>query len=203
MISLILSIIVLFLILAVAILLFPVTISVNSIRAKGRIKGNFQIFWIIAELVYGFEERQLEIRILNRRIIRCMSEEKSKKHIKKRAEVKKTRKIPQVRDILILTGQLLRLLKDIIRSLTLKYFDIYIKFGLGDPVCTGIMTGFMHAVSASSLKGQNIRFDPDFTEEVLDWNLRAKASVIPFKIVVQFVKFAADRNVLKLALRSI
>jgi hypothetical protein len=51
--------------------------------------------------------------------------------------------------------------------------------------------------------GQNIRFAPDFTGEMLDWNLRAKASVTPFKIVVPFVKFAADRKMLKLALKSI
>jgi hypothetical protein len=189
--------------LAVAILLFPVTISVNSTRAKGKIQGNFQLFWILAGLIYAFEEKQLEIRILNRRIIRHISEVKSQEHIKKPSEIKKLRKIPQVMDILILAGPLLRLFKDIIRSFRLKYSDIDITFGLGDPACTGILIGFMHAVRGSSRMGQNIRFAPDFTGEVLDWNLRAKASVIPFKIVVPFVKFVTSRHFLKLALRSI
>ncbi len=190
--------------LAVAILLIPVTISINSTRSAGKIKGNIQLFWIIAGLVYAFEERQLEICILNRRIIRHTSpEKKPHEHIKKPVEIKKARKIPQVRDILILAGPLLRLFKDIIRSFRLKYSDIDITFGLGDPALTGILTGFMHAVRGSSRMGQNIRFAPDFTGEVLDWNLRAKASVTPFRIVVSFVKFAADRKVLKLALKAI
>ena len=192
------SIIFLIILLAVAILLFPVTISVNSTRSAGKIKGNIQIFWIIAGLVYGFEERQLEIRILNRCIIRHTSTE-PQEHIRKPKEIKKHRKIPQVKDILILAEPLLRLFRDVIRAFRLKYFDMDITFGLGDPAITGILTGFMHAVRME----RNIRFAPDFTGEVLDWNLRAKASVTPFKIVVSLVKFAADRNVLKVALRAI
>lgn len=196
------SIIFLIILLAVAIILFPVTISINSTRSAGIIKGNIQIFWIIAGLVYGFEERQLEIRILNRRIIRHISVEEQE-HIKKPIEIKKPRKIPHVKDILILAEPLLRLFRDIIRAFRLKYFDMDITFGLGDPAYTGILTGFMHAVRGSSRKGKNIRFAPDFTGEVLDWNLRAKASVTPFIIVVSFVKFASDMKVLKQALRAI
>ncbi len=185
-------------ILAVAILLFPVTISVNSTRSAGKIKGNIQLFWIIAGLIYAFEERQLEIRILDRRIIRHISTEE-REHLKSPVKIKKLRKIPKVKYILILAGPLLRLFKDIIRSFRLKYFDMDLRFGLSDPAYTGILTGFMHAVRM----GQNIRFAPDFTGEVLDWNLRAKASVTPFKIVVSLVKFAADRKVLKVALRGV
>ena len=196
------SIIFLIILLAVAILLFPVTISVNSTRSAGKIKGNIQIFWIIAGLVYGFEERQLEIRILNRRIIRHISVEEQE-HIKKPKEIKKPRKIPHVKDILILAEPLLRLFRDIIRAFRLKYFDMDITFGLGDPAYTGILTGFMHAVRGSSRMGQNIRFALNFTGEMLDWNLRAKASVTPFIIVVSFVKFASDMKVLKQALRAI
>lgn len=199
MISVLFLIIFLFL---VGILLLPVTISINSTRSAGILKGNIQFFWIIAGLVYAFEERQLEIRILNRRIIRYISFEEQE-HIKKPIETKKPRKITRGKDILILARPLLRLFKDIIRSIRLKYFDMDIKFGLGDPACTGILTGFMHAVIGSSKIGKNIRFAPDFTGKVLDWDLRAKASVTPFKIVVSFVKFAADRKVLKLALRAI
>jgi len=88
---------------------------------------------------------------------------------------------------------------DVIRSFRLKYLDMDLRFGLSDPAFTGILTGFMHAVRM----GRNIRFAPDFTGQVLDWNLRAKASVTPFIIVVSFVKFASDRNVLKVALRAV
>ena len=183
-------------------MLFPVTISFNSTRSAGKIKGNIQLFWIMAGLVYAFKERRLEIRILNRCIIRHTSTE-PQEHIKKPKEIKKHRKIPQVKDILILAEPLLRLFRDVIRAFRLKYFDMDITFGLGDPAITGILTGFMHAVRGFSRIGQNIRFAPDFTGEVLDWNLRAKASVTPFIIVVSFVKFASDRKVLKLALRAI
>ena len=196
------SIIFLIILLAVAILLFPVTISVNSTRSAGKIKGNIQLFWIMAGLVYAFEERRLEIRILNRCIIRHTSTE-PQEHIKKPKEIKKHRKIPQVKDILILAEPLLRLFRDVIRAFRTKYFDMDITFGLVDPAITGILTGFMHAVRGSSGMGRNIRFAPDFTGEVLDWNLRAKASVTPFIIVVSLVKFASDRKVLKLALRAI
>ncbi len=203
MISLIFLIIIL---LAVATLLFPVTISINSTRSDAIMKGNIQLNWLIFAFIYTFKEKHLEIFVLNWRMIHHMFHEKKQpksKYIKKLKELRKSRTAPSLRDILNLSGPLMRLFKDIIHAFRLKCFDIQITFGLNDPACNGIMTGLMHAVRGSFGIRQNFRFTPDFTRTVLEWNLKGKASITPVELAVSFVKFSSNGKVLRLALRSI
>ena len=187
--------------LAVAILLFPVTISVNSTRSVGKIKGNIQLFWIIAGLIYVFKERELEIRILNRRIIRHISiEEKPHEPIKKPKKLKRHWKMPPIKDFLNLTGPLLQLFKELVYAFRLKYIDLDITFGLNDPAQTGILTGFLHALGSSQMG--NVRWTPDFTRQVMDWDLKAETSFIPIRLLLPFARFITRGQVLS-SLRGI
>jgi hypothetical protein len=197
----IVSIIIVLAVLVLALLLFPVTISFDSVRSGGKTDGSLRVSWIIFLFRYSLKEKQLEIFIFGRSIISRISPEK-KPPVKER-NLKKPGRMPPIIDFLNLTGPLLRLFKDMVHAFRLKYFDVDIAFGLGDPACTGILTGLMHAVRGSFGMGQNIRFAPDFTGKVLDWKLKANASITPFRIIVPFVKFATSRQVLRLALKSI
>lgn len=186
-----------------AVLLFPITISFNSVRSGETIEGSLGISWIIFLFRYALEEKQLDILIFERRIFSSKSPEKKPTEMEsvKERKLKRKRRIP-IRDLNII-GPLLRLLKDLVNSFRLKYCDINITFGHSDPFYTGILTGFTHTVCGSFGIGQNFRFTPDFTGTALDWNLRAKASITPIKIILPFVNFATNRKVLRLALQNL
>ncbi len=187
------------------VLLFPATILVNSRRSQGKIDGSFSISWIIFHFRYALKEKQLEILILGRKIFHHIFSEKKPPEPGqvKQKKSKKPRRMPPVRDLSNMTQPVLRLFKDLFNAFRLRYFDVNITFGLSDPAYTGFFTGLMHAVRSSFGMGQNIRFEPDFTAKVMDWKFRAEASITLFGIVIPFVKFAASRQVLRLALKSI
>ncbi len=184
--------------LVLIILLFPVTFSFNSVRSGGTIDGRLDVRWIIFLFRYALKQKRLEILILGRRIFSRVSSEK-KPLLKER----KPGRMPPIRDFSNMIGPLLRLFKDLFNAFRLKNFDVDITFGHSDPAYTGFFAGLIHAARSSFGIGQNIRFEPDFTAKVMDWKLRAEASITLFRIMVPFVKFAASRQVLRLALKSI
>jgi len=76
MIALIISI---FALLVLAILLFPVNISFNSVRSEGTINGSLGVSWIIFLFIYSLKEKELKIHIFGRSISRHISPEKRPK----------------------------------------------------------------------------------------------------------------------------
>lgn len=194
-----------FAVLVLAILLFPVNISFNSVRSEGKIDGSLGVNWIIFLFRYALKEKQLEIHIFGRNIFRHISHgspEKKPLELEPKKKRKKSGKMPPVRELLNMTGPMLRLFKDLVHAFRIKYFHIDITYGLSDPANTGILTGFMHAVRCSLKKEKDFKFTPDFTKQVLGWSLRSKASITPIKIVIPLVKFAANRKVLRFALQN-
>lgn len=200
----IIEIIIILAVIALVLLLSPISISINSARTGGKIYGFFSLHWIIFLFRYAFKEKQTEILVLGRRVARSRYQEKPDiRQIEKSGEVKKSRKIPQIEDIFYLSKKIPRLLKDIIHSIRLKYLDINITFGLKDPAHTGIMTGFLHSILCSFNAGHNIKWDVDFTRHVLEWDMKAEIVVMPIKIVLSFIKFLADGKVLRSGFRII
>ncbi len=179
-----------------AMLLLPVTIYVNSIRSEGKIDGSVSISWIMFLLRYPVKDRQIEILAFGRRIVPMPRKEKPLKQegIKK---IKKTKKTPPTGNIFSMIGPMLRLLKDLVYKIRIKYLDIDITFGLNDPAYTGMLTGFFHAFQGSSRIGKNVRWTPDFTGQVLEWNMKAKASVTPVRLLPPMARFVTNRQVLR------
>ena len=108
--------------------------------------------------------------------------------------------MPPIKDFLNLTGPLLQLFKELVYAFRLKYIDLDITFGLNNPAHTGILTGFLHAVGSSQMG--NIRWTPDFTRQVIEWDLKAKISVIPILLLLPFARFITKVQVLR-SLRGI
>ncbi len=188
---------------ALAVLLLPITISFNSVRSGETIEGTMGISWIIFLFNYALKEKQLEIRIFGRSVFRHISTEKKPQEPEHMKDGGNSGKTPPIRDILNVRGPLLQLFKDLVHAIRLKYFDIDITFGLNDPAYTGILTGFMHALRNSLSIGKGFKFTPDFTNKTLEWNVRGRATIIPISILASFVKFAANRRVLRFALLKI
>lgn len=204
MIALIVSVIAL---LVIAILLFPVNFSFNSVRSEGTIDGSFGVSWIIFLFSYALKKKQLEIHIFGRRIYCHISPEKKPPEKKPQVlepenETKKSGKNPPVRDFLNMIGPLLRLFKGFFYAFRIKYLDIGVIFGLKDPACTGIITGFMHALGLSCT-GHNIRWTPDFTGQALDWDVKGKVALIPVRLIPPVARFISNRQVLRSGWRII
>jgi len=193
MIALIVSIIA---ILVLAILLFPVNISFNSVRSEGTIDGSLGISWIIFLFIYSMKEKELKIHIFGRNISRHTSPQRKPQAPEPERKTKKSGKMPPVKDFLDMTGPLLRLFKDFIYAFRIKYLDIEVTFGLKDPACTGIITGFLHAAGLSHT-GHNIRWTPDFTEQAFDWDVKGKAALIPVRLIPPVARFITNRQVLR------
>jgi hypothetical protein len=190
-------------VLILAMLLFPVTIYINSARSGGKIYGSFGISWMLFQFRYALKERQTEILFFGRRVVSWKRKPSKPEKPKKPERVKKIKKKPSIRDIFDLSMPTLQLFKDLIRAFRLKYLDIDITYGLDDPGYTGMLTGFLYAVRGSLQLGNNIRLEPDFTGQVLDWNMKAKASIIPVRIIPPVARFVTDREVLRAGWKSI
>ncbi len=191
------SIIIIFAVLALVILLSPMTVSINSARSGGRIDGSFSFAWIILLFRYRLKDRQTEILILGRQVVRSQHKEKPPeiKDIKKSRSIKKSQKILQLG--FNLSRPMLRLFKDVIYALRLKYLNIDIRIGFKDPAYTGILTGFLHSIFGSFQAGHAIRWTLDFTRPVLEWNLKAEAAITPMYVLLHMTRFFTSKQVLK------
>jgi len=180
-------------------LLSPVKISMNSARAGEEINGFFSFGWIIFLLRYKLKDKEAEILVFGRRVVRLPNKEKSPefKELKKSRPIKKSKKTPHLGDIFSLLRPMLRLFKDLIYSFKLKYLDIDIKFGLEDPAYTGILAGFLHSITGIMHKGHTIRWSVDFSKPVLEWNLKAEAAITPIQIVLPVARFLTNRQVIR------
>ncbi|VVB90178.1 Uncharacterised protein [uncultured archaeon] len=192
-------------VLAVGILLSPVTISVNSSRAGGKIDGFFSLSWIIFLFRYGLVEKQTEVLVFGRQLIRIPYKEKPLKinETRKSAEIKKSGKTHPIKNIISLSKPMLRLFKDLIYAFRLKYLDLDFKFGLKDPSDTGILTGFLHSILGSLQAEHKIQWTADFTKPLLEWNLKAMAAIRPIRILPPIARFVTNGQVLRSGLHII
>ncbi len=197
-----------------AVLLFPVIISIDSVRSGGKVDGSLSISWLMFIVRYALIDKQVEIFVFNRRVIvskhkekplRSEKTEKTEKieKIEKPKRFKKPRSMPPIRYIFNLAGPLLRLFRDLVTAFRLRYLDIDIIYGLDDPAYTGILTGFLYAILTPSRIGRDIILTADFTKPVLDWNLGAKVSITPVQVVLPVIRFVTNRQVLRLGWRII
>jgi len=186
------------------ILLSPVKISVNSVRAGEEIDGFFSFGWIMFLLRYTFKKKEAELLVFGRRVARIPNKEKSPEFKEKKSRSKKkSNKKPHLGDIFSLSRPMVRLFKDLICSFKLKYLDIDIIFGLKDPSYTGIMAGFLHSIIGIIHRGHTVRWSVDFAKPVLEWNLKAEAAITPIQIVLPVVRFITNGQVLRSGLRII
>lgn len=201
------AIIIILSVIAVAMLLSPVNISVNSARAGGKIDGFLSIGWIMFLFRYTLKDKKTEILVLGRRVAGGGLTHKEKipepKETEKSTKVKKSR---HLKDIFHLSGPLLRLFKDLIYSFRIKYLNIDITFGLEDPAYTGIITGFLHSIFfplRAPYTVYTINWNADFTRPVMEWDMKAEAAITPIQILQHLAKFITNWQVLRSGLRII
>ena len=202
------AIIIIFSVIAVAMLLSPVNIRVNSARAGGKIDGFLSMGWIMFLFRYTLKDKKTEILVLGRRVGGVGLTRKKHlevKKTKKSTKVKKSKKKPRIHleAIFHLSRPLLRLFKDLIYSFRIKYLDVDITFGLEDPAYTGMITGFLHSILFSLRAPYTINWNADFTRPVMEWDMKAEAAITPIQILQHLAKFITNWQVLRSGLRII
>ncbi|MCK4929396.1 MAG: DUF2953 domain-containing protein [Methanosarcinales archaeon] len=181
-----------------AVLLFPVTIRTRSFRSEGILDGSFSISWLIFGMRYMLEDKQTEILILNRTLIRRQNKEKTPEDVDTKAPVK-SKSNPPVKDFIPLAGPAIRLIRELLSAVRLRHFELDTVYGLEDPATTGMLTGYLHALTVPRI----ISFTPDFTQPVLDWDLDLAAGFTPIAAVPPITRFATDLRVLRAGWRII
>ena len=193
------SIIIILAVFALAILLSPMTFSINSVNSGGKIDGSFSFCWIMLMFRYRIKDKETEILILGREVVRLPYKEKSQKpeDIKKSVSIKKSKKILHLGDMFNLSRPMLRLFKDLIYAFRLKYLNLNLIIGFNDPAHNGILAGFLHSIFGSFRAGHTIRWTVDFTRPVMEWDLKAEAAIMPIHIFLHMIRFLTSGQVLK------
>jgi DUF2953 family protein len=182
----------------IVVLLFPVTIRARSSGSEGIIDGSLSISWLILAIQYELKDKQTDILILGRTLIHRQYKEKppETKDIKKSV---KSRSIPPVKNFTPLISPLMRLIRDLLSIFKFRHFELDTVYGLEDPAYTGMLTGYLHALSGQ----YNISFTPDFTQPVLDWDLDLATAFTPIAVVPPITRFATNPRVLRSGWRII
>ena len=190
--------------LVLALSLVPVKINMDSTRSGGKTTGKLKIHWLMLQLGYAFGEKQTEILLFSRRIARFRFKEKPHTpHTtgKKQEKTAKSRKKLPFRNYLNLTEPVLRLIYGIFGAFRFNNLDFHMTYGMNNPGVTGIITGFLHAVTGLFRMGSNIRFTPNFNGWIMDWNIRGMVIFTPFKLVLPAIFFITNTEVLRFTRR--
>jgi hypothetical protein len=183
---------------ATALLLVPVNVNLESDRSAGNMHARFSISWLLFNIRYSVKDKQTEFLVLSRRIAskqQTAQPETGDKPKKEKAKFVPSGRSIQIADVKSLAGPVLQLLRSVVQTIRFRYVQFDTTYGFHDPACTGMLTGYLHALQGSLQ--HNISFTPDFTRIVLDWDLKLSSSITPFWVFPPIVKFAVHPQVLR------
>jgi hypothetical protein len=92
-----------------------------------------------------------------------------------------------------------RFMKDLVRALHVRRLRLWVRLGLGDPADTGCLWAFLGPLQAlgQSLRNADVRFEPDFTDEVLEFDARGRMMLIPLEVLALAVAFALSPSAIR------
>jgi len=222
---LVVGIILFIILLAVAVLIIPIKFHTVSSKSNEILHINLAISWLILKIKYTLKDNQIEIFFFNRRIVDLISKGKTpekkkikepkvtkpaakksrinsfikKYHIPSRA-LNKTKRLvspDNIGHITGLVGPMRKLSGEMVNTIEFRHLKIDTIYGLDDPSHTGITAGFFYAVLGSCKTRHQIRFTPDFTGPMLDWDMMAQVTFTPIKIFPPVIRFSTNRQVIR------
>ena len=222
---LIIGIILVIFLLALAILIIPIKFHTESSRSNEIINLNLGISWLVFKIKYTLKDSQIEIIFFNYRIVDLVSKGKTPKkkeiekpkvptHVAKKSRINsfiKKRRIPSralnkakrlvspdnIRHITGLVRPMRKLSLEMVNTIKFRHLKIDMIYGLDDPAHTGITAGFFYAILGSCKTGHEIRFTPDFTGPMLDWDMMAQITFTPIHIFPPIIRFSINRQVIR------
>ncbi len=154
----------------------------------------------------------ITLRVLNRRVYKMKTgadrekEEEAKKQPEKKETDKKDKKDKKGLSFKELTDrtlikEILEYFKRILNIAKPKYMHLYGTYGFEDPSLTGIVCGITGIVKGM-IPNARIHLTPDFTQEVMDLDLRAEGSVVMGSLAYQTVRTVLKKPVRKILFKK-
>lgn len=94
---------------------------------------------------------------------------------------------------------LFRLFSDLLKGMKIKHLDSCMIFGLSDPADTGILCGFIHAITGlvySRCRHCSFSINPRFMDPVLDFRGNAEIRIRIYSLIFPFIKFILNGKTL-------
>ena len=85
-----------------------------------------------------------------------------------------------------------RFLGELVRAIHVRRLRLLVRLGLGDPADTGWLWALVGPLGAAvgSLRGAEVRIEPDFLDPVLELHSRGRVQVVPLRILALASRFA-------------
>jgi len=151
------------------------------------------------------EAVDITLQVMDRRVYRLKSrnteekEEQPGQKPEKKEKEKKPGKGLSIKDFTdkTLINEILEYFKKVINIAKPKYFHLYGTYGFDDPSLTGITCGITGIIK-NLIPHARLHLTPDFSQEIIDLDLRAEGSMVVGSLVYQTV-----RTILKKPVRRI
>jgi hypothetical protein len=99
-----------------------------------------------------------------------------------------------------LISRVLGLVRDLLRQIHVRHFQLRARYGLGDPADTGQLCGTLAPVLAlASARGLDVQCLPEFTEVALDGSCNGTILVRPLSVVAVVIAFLCSPPVWRAA----
>ena len=98
-----------------------------------------------------------------------------------------------------LLSSIIHTIRSLLSSIKPDLEKFYLRFGIGDPADTGVVWGCLGPISGFlySLNNKNFAIEPDFFEPAFDLEAEGRLSIVPFEIILIFLRFLISPTVLK------
>lgn len=195
--------------LAFLLLIIPVNYRGQVLTAEG-FRAQFAFGW--AGKLFGIsaeikgEDYDVTLRILDKRVhkLKSKGQEGEKKQSEQKTEKKaKEKKVPGFREITdgALINEILEYIKRVLNVVKPKYIHLYGTYGFDDPSITGMVCGAAAAIKPM-IPHARVRLYPDFTQEIIDLDLRAEGSMTVGSLAYQTIRTVLKKPVRKILFRK-
>ena len=198
--------------LAVLLLLIPFNYSGQVLTADGlRVKVTLGWAWKLLGINAEIEGEAYDItlRIFNIGVYKLKNketleeEQQTDKQFEKKDKHKKDRKGFSIKELSdkTLINEILEYFKRVLNITKPKYLQLYGTYGFDDPSLTGIVCGAAGIIK-SIIPNARLALTPDFTQEIIDLDLRAEGSMIMGSLAYQTIRTVLKKPVRKVLFKK-
>ncbi|HYE84606.1 MAG TPA: DUF2953 domain-containing protein [Clostridia bacterium] len=192
-------------------IIIPFNYSGQVLAAGGfKVQLSFGWAWKLLGINAEIEGEAVDIslRVLDKRVYRLKNrkpeeaEKQAEQKPEKEEKEKKRGKGPGIRDFAdkALIREVLDYIKRVLDIAKPKYFHLYGTYGFDDPSLTGVVCGAT-GIIRNLIPNARLNLTPDFTQEIIDLDLRAEGSMTVGSLAYQTLRTAFKKPVRRILFR--